>query len=82
MNRLAFDSHVKCYTRPGRSICDLPPSDIETIKKRIDTQDLWDVEGWKTMLAIAAVCHENNASQFWDDTGAILRRTIDGVLAP
>lgn len=37
---------------------------------------------WKTMLAIAAVCHENNASQFWDDTGALLRRTIDGALAP
>lgn len=57
MRKVAFESHVECYTLDGASVCGLPPGDIVEIIRVIDTADLLlTSEGWAQALAVATRC--------------------------
>ncbi|MBS2018596.1 MAG: hypothetical protein JST00_37365 [Deltaproteobacteria bacterium] len=52
----AFDDHPQCYTEPGASVCDLPPSDWISIVATIDAQDLLSRRGRKQIGETAKIC--------------------------
>ena len=52
----AFDSHPKCYTQPGNSVCDLDVSDLYNIYSIIDGTDLLSSRGLKQIKKVAAIC--------------------------
>lgn len=56
MRKIAFDSHVACYTQPEASICNLPMLDLKEIMNTIDRRDLFTSEGWRQMKSVAAIC--------------------------
>lgn len=56
MKTFAYESHVRCYTQPGASVCDLPLEDVRRIWSVIDTGDLFDAYGLRQMLQVAGIC--------------------------
>lgn len=73
MRRIAFDSHVACYTQPGASICLLPEIDLLQIQAVIDTSDLLSREGLRQMLAVAEVCLGQASAAARDDAARVWR---------
>jgi len=76
MKGVAYKSHVACYTKPGASICDLSATDINEIRKVIDTADLFTSEGWKQMGEVAKICVKTAP----DDGRRTAWKAIDTVL--
>lgn len=56
MRSLAFSSHVACYTQTGASICDLGLSDLNEIRRIVDTGDVLSIDGMKQTKAVADIC--------------------------
>lgn len=56
MRKIAFDSHVSCYTRSGASICSLPLVDVILIAKTVEFKEIFDADGWKQMRDVANIC--------------------------
>jgi hypothetical protein len=53
----AFDSHPKCYTKKGASICDiLDPRDLTKILFTVDGSDLFSRKSFKQIKEVAAIC--------------------------
>lgn len=52
----AFDSHPACYTQPGSSICDLPPSDVLVVLHTISVSDLFSERALVQEAAVARTC--------------------------
>lgn len=56
MREIAFESHVSCYTQPGKSVCDLPIADLGIIGQTVEARDAFSRDGWRTFLQIARKC--------------------------
>lgn len=74
-----FTSHVKCYTQPDASICDLPPNDMLNIFNIVDWKDTLSLETATQVIGVAKICLKaNNPSpekiKFWED---LARRARD-----
>ncbi|MFI5302822.1 MAG: hypothetical protein ACHREM_32435, partial [Polyangiales bacterium] len=52
----AFASHPACYTQPGASICDLPPSDVLVVLHTISASDLFSQRALKQEASVARTC--------------------------
>jgi hypothetical protein len=53
---IAWQTHVRCYTQPSASVCQLPFSDLAKIYEIVDASDLFDPRGFSQALAIANAC--------------------------
>jgi len=58
MKKFAFDSHVACYTQPETSMCNLPITDLNKIRKLIENSDLFSSDGWQQMKQVAKICEK------------------------
>lgn len=56
MRTIAFTSHIACYTQAGASICELGLSDLNEIRRIIDTGDVLSIDGMKQTKAVAVIC--------------------------
>lgn len=52
----AFASHPGCYTRPGRSICFLPPTDIAAVFSTIGLEAALDPRTQRQMREVVGTC--------------------------
>ena len=52
----AFDSHPVCYTQPEMSVCDLPLSDWNLIRKTVDAGDILSRPGVRQVASILRRC--------------------------
>jgi hypothetical protein len=52
----AFDSHPRCYTKPERSICFLPPGDVLAIVNTIGGRELLTARSRKQILSTVGTC--------------------------
>ena len=76
MRQKAFDSHVACYTQPGKSICDLPVDDLKQIQSIVAIKDTFSTEGWATMKQITQKCKDTAT----DPTRKTIWSAISGLL--
>lgn len=76
MKDMAFSSHVTCYTKPGASVCSLPLSDVNEIRKIVDTVDIFSSEGWQQMRKVAEICKSDapdaGRRKVWETMHSIL----------
>jgi hypothetical protein len=56
MRAFAYASHVACYTQAGKSICELPMSDVHQIYKTISIPDMLSGDGRRQMREVAGIC--------------------------
>jgi len=76
MRSAAFDSHVKCYTKTGASICKLDTGDWEKIWKAAEGfKSVTDAEGRRQMVDVAQICLAE--SSVADGVKPIIRKVLD-----
>lgn len=56
VTEFAFNSHSRCYTQPGQSICDLPKSDWLIIGTIPDALDIGTYSGLRQIKEILVTC--------------------------
>jgi len=77
MKAFAYDSHVACYTKTNASVCSLPLSDVNEIRKVIDIADSFTSEGWQQIKKVAEICKadapDDGRRAIWGALHAILQ---------
>ena len=61
----AFNSHPACYTKPGNSICFLPPSDVLTVMEVVGLNELFSARTMKQMAGVVRTCSLQLAEQLF-----------------
>jgi hypothetical protein len=79
MKRHAFEAHVRCYTQPESSICDLNVNEWLKIRSIIGTSDLFlDSDGRQQLLQVVKICLRARASSaaraVWNELESLLGR--------
>lgn len=70
-----FDSHVKCYTQPKASICDLGVADWRKIVGAIDPiASLMDQKSRKQMKEVALICVTKTTGELRDVINEALKK--------
>lgn len=73
MKAFAYATHLRCYTQPGASICNLPLGDLHQIRETITLPDTLAGDGRRQIGEVAVLCRSDAP-----DDG---RRTIWRVIA-
>jgi hypothetical protein len=90
LTRIAFDSHPRCYTQPGASICELTrPSieegitsraqDIVTISTTVDGSDLLTTRSAEQIGSVMKECLGQIGDYAWDKTTDVAREAYDWI---
>jgi hypothetical protein len=61
----AFNSHPACYTKPGNSICFLPPSDVLTVLDVVGLNELFSARTLKQMAGVVKTCSRQLANELF-----------------
>jgi len=67
----AFDSHPRCYTQEGASICDLSLGDVRKIAFELDATDVLSVRSAKQITKVAATCAQHVVTRILGGIGSI-----------
>ncbi len=94
LKQVAYNSHPRCYTQKGNSICDLRADDWKTISKVVDKDDKYTKGGIQQILQVVFTCGADSYKKYRELIGqrnmveaqllysAMNTSTGEGVIAP